>query len=61
VLLAWLGWLALDITVIISFRNLFSVLVSWIYAYGFGRRGSRLITRAGLAPDTAAVDPRRAT
>ncbi|HVY81819.1 MAG TPA: NAD(P)/FAD-dependent oxidoreductase [Steroidobacteraceae bacterium] len=44
-LLAWLAWLALHITVLIGFRNRISVLVSWIYAYVFFRRGSRLITR----------------
>jgi NADH dehydrogenase len=52
-LLAWLGWLALHITVLIGFRNRFSVLVSWIYSYVFVRRGSRLITRSGPASDTA--------
>jgi NADH dehydrogenase len=61
-LLAWLGWLALHITVLIGFRNRFSVLVSWIYSYVFVRRGSRLITRAGLAPDTAPTgQPKPAT
>jgi NADH dehydrogenase len=68
-LLAWLAWLALHITVLIGFRNRISVLVSWIYAYVFFRRGSRLITRgardgrladdpalAGL--DTAAAGPK---
>jgi NADH dehydrogenase len=43
--IAWLGWLALHITVLIGFRNRFSVLLSWIYSYVFVRRGSRLITR----------------
>jgi NADH dehydrogenase len=45
--LAWLGWLALHITVLIGFRNRLSVLASWIYSYVFVRRGSRLITRSG--------------
>jgi NADH dehydrogenase len=45
-LLAWLAWLVLHITVLIGFRNRISVLVSWIYAYVFFRRGSRLITRS---------------
>jgi NADH dehydrogenase len=70
-LLAWLAWLALHITVLIGFRNRISVLVSWIYAYVFFRRGSRLITRnaearadpnsalAGL--DTAAPRPKTMT
>jgi NADH:ubiquinone reductase (H+-translocating) len=48
-LLAWLGWLALHITVLIGFRNRLSVLASWIYSYVFLRRGSRLITRSGPA------------
>jgi len=51
--LAWLGWLALHITVLIGFRSRFSVLVSWIYSYVFFRRGSRLITRSGPASDIA--------
>ncbi len=50
--IAWLGWLALHITVLIGFRNRISVLVSWIYSYVFARRGSRLITRSGPASDT---------
>jgi NADH dehydrogenase len=57
--LAWLGWLALHITVLIGFRNRFSVLVSWIYSYVFVRRGSRLITRSGPASDTAPVGQRQ--
>jgi NADH:ubiquinone reductase (H+-translocating) len=51
--LAWLGWLALHITVLIGFRNRLSVLASWIYSYVFVRRGSRLITRSGPASDAA--------
>ena len=47
---AWLAWLALHITVLIGFRNRFSVLISWIYSYVFARRGSRLITRSVPAP-----------
>jgi NADH:ubiquinone reductase (H+-translocating) len=58
-LLAWLGWLALHITVLIGFRNRFSVLVSWIYSYVFVRRGSRLITRSGPAPDAFPTGQRR--
>jgi NADH dehydrogenase len=45
-ILAWFAWLALHITVLIGFRNRISVLVSWIYAYVFFKRGSRLITRS---------------
>jgi NADH:ubiquinone reductase (H+-translocating) len=58
-LLAWLGWLALHITVLIGFRNRFSVLVSWIYSYVFVRRGSPLITRSGPASDTAPAAQRQ--
>ena len=67
--LAWLAWLALHITVLIGFRNRISVFVSWVYAYVFFRRGSRLITRhaeAREAPkssrvglDTAATGPKQ--
>jgi NADH:ubiquinone reductase (H+-translocating) len=66
--LAWLAWLALHITVLIGFRNRISVLLSWIYAYVFFGRGSRLITRTGprspekstvQALDTAAAGPKQ--
>jgi NADH dehydrogenase len=67
--LAWLAWLILHITVLIGFRNRISVFVSWIYAYVFFRRGSRLITRTGAAKlsddaalaglDTAAAGPKQ--
>ena len=50
-LFAWICWLALHITVLIGFRNRFSVLISWIYSYVFVRRGSRLITRSVPTPD----------
>jgi len=65
--LAWLAWLGLHITVLIGFRNRLSVLLSWIYAYVFFGRGSRLITRGGardlekntVSPlDTAAAGPK---
>jgi NADH dehydrogenase len=58
-LLAWLGWLALHVTVLIGFRSRFSVLLSWIYSYVFGRRGFRLITRSGPASDTAPAEQRQ--
>jgi NADH dehydrogenase len=57
--LAWLGWLTLHISVLIGFRNRFSVLVSWVYSYVFVRRGSRLITRSGSARDTAPAQQRQ--
>ena len=65
--IAWLAWLGLHITVLIGFRNRLSVLLSWIYAYVFFGRGSRLITRGGardlekntVSPlDTAAAGPK---
>jgi NADH dehydrogenase len=58
--LAWLGWLALHIVVLIGFRNRLSVLVSWIYSYVFVRRGSRLITRSGPAADIGPAGQRHA-
>jgi NADH dehydrogenase len=57
--LAWLAWLALHISVLIGFRHRLSVLVSWIYSYVLVRRGSRLITRAGPASDTAPAAERQ--
>src|SRR5882757_3184236 len=51
--IAWLAWLVLHISVLIGFRNRFSVLVSWIYSYVLVRRGSRLITRSAATADAA--------
>jgi len=51
--IAWLAWLVLHISVLIGFRNRFSVLVSWIYSYVLVRRGSRLITRSAVTADAA--------
>lgn len=48
-LIAWLAWLGLHVTTLIGFRNRIAVLLSWIYAYVFFRRGSRLIT--GMDPE----------
>jgi len=67
-LLAWLAWMALHITVLIGFRNRLAVLSSWIYAYIFYRRGSRLITAQGptrvkqpIAPATSRLPAQRVT
>lgn len=67
-LLAWLAWMALHITVLIGFRNRLAVLSSWIYAYIFYRRGSRLITGLGptrvkqpIAPATSRLPEQRMT
>jgi len=65
-LLAWFAWMALHITVLIGFRNRLAVLSSWVYAYIFYRRGSRLITGLGptsvkqpIAPATSRLPPQR--
>jgi len=67
-LLAWFAWMALHITVLIGFRNRLAVLSSWIYAYIFYRRGSRLITGLGptrvkqpIAPATSRLPVQRVT
>jgi len=67
-LLAWLAWMALHITVLIGFRNRLAVLSSWVYAYIFYRRGSRLITGLGptsvkqpIAPVTSRLPTQRVT
>ena len=67
-LLAWFAWMALHITVLIGFRNRLAVLSSWIYAYMFYRRGSRLITGLGptsikqpIAPATPRLPRQRMT
>jgi NADH dehydrogenase len=67
-LMAWLAWMALHITVLIGFRNRLAVLSSWVYAYIFYRRGSRLITGLGptsvkqpIAPATSRMPPQRVT
>jgi len=63
-LLAWIAWMALHVTVLIGFRNRLAVLSSWVYAYVFFRRGSRLITNLQpasvlepIAPATAVSPP----
>lgn len=43
-LLAWLLWAGLHIVYLISFRAKAIVLLNWIWAYMFFRRGARLIT-----------------
>lgn len=63
-LMAWFAWMALHVTTLIGFRNRLAVLASWIYAYVFFRRGSRLITNLQpasvlqpIAPATAVPPP----
>ncbi len=43
-LFAWLLWAGLHIVYLISFRAKAIVLLNWIWAYAFFRRGARLIT-----------------
>jgi NADH dehydrogenase len=42
--LAWLAWLLVHITYLISFRNRVVVLFDWAWSYFTYQRGSRLIT-----------------
>jgi NADH dehydrogenase len=52
--LAWLAWLLVHITYLISFRNRVVVLFDWAWSYFTYQRGSRLITGHRLhagAPD----------
>jgi NADH:ubiquinone reductase (H+-translocating) len=59
---AWLLWAGLHIVYLISFRAKAIVLLNWIWAYVFFRRGARLITgeravgRAGMDRTEAASD-----
>ena len=41
--LAWLAWLLVHIFYLIGFRNRVMVLLQWIYAYAWYRRGARLV------------------
>ena len=41
---AWLMWGLVHIMFLVSFRNKFSVMVTWIWTYLFNGRGARLIT-----------------
>ena len=45
---AWWLWGAAHIAFLIGVRNRFTVLATWLWAYLTFRRGSRLITSAGL-------------
>lgn len=42
--LAWLMWGLVHIMFLVSFRNKFSVMITWIWTYLFNGRGARLIT-----------------
>jgi putative oxidoreductase len=45
---AWWLWGAAHIAFLIGVRNRITVLTTWLWAYLTFRRGSRLITGAGL-------------
>ncbi len=45
-LLAWLAWCFIHILYLIGFRNRFTVMIEWIYAFFSGERGVRLIYRS---------------
>lgn len=49
---AWAAWLAIHLIFLIGFRNRVSVLVQWVYAYFFHRRGARIITGLGAGKAT---------
>lgn len=42
--MAWIAWLFVHLIYLIGFRNRFSVLANWAYAYFAYQRGARLIT-----------------
>lgn len=44
--LAWAAWAAIHIMTLIDYRNRFSVMANWIYAYATHRRPARLIRAA---------------
>lgn len=43
---AWLAWLFVHLWFLVGFKNRVFVLMQWVFAYAFDRRGSRLITNA---------------
>ncbi|WP_414663301.1 NAD(P)/FAD-dependent oxidoreductase [Horticoccus sp. 23ND18S-11] len=49
---AWFAWLAIHLLFLIGFRNRFSVLMQWTYAYFTYKRGARIIT--GVSGEGAA-------
>jgi NADH dehydrogenase len=48
--LAWLAWLLVHIFYLIGFKNRLVVLITWAWSYATYRRGARLITGYGAAP-----------
>ena len=49
--IAWLAWLFIHIWYLIGFRNRTAVLLNWMWSYASYKRGARLITSTGWAPD----------
>jgi NADH dehydrogenase len=49
--IAWLAWLFIHIWYLIGFRNRVAVLLNWAWSYLSYKRGARLITSTGWAPD----------
>ena len=48
--LAWLSWLMVHIFFLIGFRNRFTVLFNWAWAYFTYQRGARVITNPESSP-----------
>ncbi len=48
--LAWIAWLTVHVTFLVSFRSKLSVLMEWTYSYFTYTRGARVITGAGGGP-----------
>ena len=42
--LAWIAWLTVHLTFLVSFRSKISVLIQWMYSYFTYKRGARVIT-----------------
>jgi NADH dehydrogenase len=42
--LAWIAWLSVHLTFLVSFRSKVSVLIQWTYSYFTYKRGARVIT-----------------
>lgn len=49
--IAWLAWLFVHLWFLVGFKNRVFVLLQWVFAYVFYRRGSRLITHANFGAE----------
>ena len=47
---AWIAWLTVHLTFLVSFRSKLSVLIQWTYSYFTYNRGARVITGADGGP-----------